>query len=78
MALYVSGRGARSPQFTATKKTLHDTRVVLCLHHAAALEYKNAVVSTPDTDIFVILLYHAHATKLTVYLRETLTTSQPL
>jgi len=29
-----------------------DTRVVLYLHHAAALGYKNAVVRTPDTDIF--------------------------
>jgi len=45
-----------------------DTRVVLYLHHAAALGYKNAVVRTPDTDIFMILLYHAHAIKLTVYL----------
>ena len=45
-----------------------DTRVVLYLHHAASLGYKNAVVRTPDTDIFVILLYHAHAIKLTVYL----------
>ena len=45
-----------------------DTRVVLYLHHAAALGYKNAVVRTPDTDILVILLYHAHAIKLTVYL----------
>ena len=45
-----------------------DTRVVLYLHHAAALGYKNAVVRTPDTDIFVILLYHAHTIKMTVYL----------
>ena len=45
-----------------------DTRVVLYLHHAAALGYKNAVVRTPDTDIFVILLYHAHSINLTVYL----------
>lgn len=45
-----------------------DTRVVLYLHHAVALGYKNAVVRTPDTDIFMILLYHAHAIKLTVYL----------
>ena len=36
-----------------------DTRVVLYLHYAAALGYKNAVVRTPDTDIFAILLYHA-------------------
>ncbi|XP_034071932.1 uncharacterized protein LOC117545981 [Gymnodraco acuticeps] len=45
-----------------------DTRVVLYLHHAAALGYKNAVVRTPDSDIFVILLYHAHAIRLTIYL----------
>ena len=45
-----------------------DTRVVLCLHHPAALRYKNAVVRTPDTDIVMILLYHTHAIKLTVYL----------
>ena len=43
-----------------------DTRVVLYLHHA--LGYKNAVVRTPDADIFVSLLYHAQAIKLTVYL----------
>lgn len=45
-----------------------DTRVVLYLHHAVALGYKNAVVRTPDTDIFVILLYHAHAIQLTIFL----------
>ncbi|KAK7092092.1 hypothetical protein V1264_009693 [Littorina saxatilis] len=45
-----------------------DTRVVLYLHHAAEIGYKNAVVRTPDTDIFVILLYHAHEIKLNVYL----------
>ena len=45
-----------------------DTTVVLYLHHAATLGYKDAVVRTHDTDIFVILLYHAHKIKLTVYL----------
>ena len=45
-----------------------DARVVLYLHHAAALGYNNAVVRTPDTDIFMILLYHDHASKLTEYL----------
>ena len=45
-----------------------DTRVVLYHHHAAAIGYKSAVVRTPDTDIFVILLYHANAINLTVYL----------
>ena len=32
------------------------------------LGYKNAVVRTPDTDILVILLYHAHTIILTIYL----------
>ena len=32
------------------------------------LGYKNAVVRTPDTDILVILLYHAHTISLTIYL----------
>jgi len=45
-----------------------DTRVVLYLHHACALGYKNAVVRTADTDIFVILLCNAHAIKLIIYL----------
>lgn len=45
-----------------------DTRVVLYLHHAATIGYKNAVVRTPDTDIFLILLYHANSIRLTVYL----------
>ena len=63
MALYVSSlKCVNSQQST-------DTRVVLyLLHHAAALGYKNAVVRTPDTDIYMILLYHAHTIKLTEYL----------
>jgi len=32
------------------------------------LGYKNAVVRTPDTDVLVILLYHAHTISLTIYL----------
>ena len=45
-----------------------DTRVVLYLQHAAKLGYKSAVVRTPDTDIFLILLHHAHSITLTIYL----------
>ena len=45
-----------------------DTRVVLYLHHAVSLGYRKAVVRTPDTDIFFILLYHAHTIDLTIYL----------
>ena len=45
-----------------------DTRVVLYLNYAAKLGYKSAVVRTPDTDIFLILLHHAHSIPLTIYL----------
>lgn len=38
-----------------------DVRVVLYLKYAAKLGYKSAVVRTPDTDIFMILLHHAHS-----------------
>lgn len=41
---------------------------MLYLHHAVNLGYKYAVVQTPDTDILVILLYHAHTISLTIYL----------
>ena len=37
-----------------------DTLTVLYLKYAAKLEYKSAAVRTPGTDIFVILLHHAH------------------
>lgn len=45
-----------------------DTRVVLYLNYAVKLGYKSAVVRTPDTDIFIILLQHAHHIALTIYL----------
>ena len=45
-----------------------DTRVVLYLQYAAKLGYKSAVVRTPDTDIFLILLHHAQSIALTIYL----------
>ena len=41
-----------------------DTYVVLYLKYAVQLGNK----STPDTDIFVILLHHAHSILLTIYL----------
>ena len=40
---------------------------IVTLHHAGFLRYKNAVLTTPDTGIFVILLYYASAITLTVY-----------
>ena len=45
-----------------------DTRVVMYLHHAEKLGFKSAVVRTPDSDIFFILLLHSHDLTLTVYL----------
>ena len=45
-----------------------DTRVVLYLQYAAKLGYKSAVVRTPDTYIFCILLHHAQSIALTIYL----------
>ena len=45
-----------------------DARVVLYLNHAAALGFKSAIVRTPDTDIFFILLHHSHSIKLAIYL----------
>ena len=45
-----------------------DTRVILYLNHAASQGHQSAVVRTPDTDIFFILLHHADRIKLTIYL----------
>ncbi|XP_063959228.1 uncharacterized protein LOC135154916 [Lytechinus pictus] len=45
-----------------------DTRVVLYLKYAAKLGYKSAVVRTPDTDIFLILLHYAQSIPITIYL----------
>ena len=45
-----------------------DTRTALYLKYAAKLGYKLAVIRTPDTDIFFILLHHAQSIALTVFL----------
>ena len=45
-----------------------DTCTVLYLKYAAKFGYKSAVVMTPDTDIFLILLHHANNIPLTIYL----------
>ena len=45
-----------------------DTRVVLYHNYAVKLGYTSAVVRTPDTDIFFILLRYAHSIPLTTYL----------
>ena len=46
-----------------------DTRVILCLNYAVELGYKSAVVRTPDTDIFFLLLHYALDVKLKIYLQ---------
>ena len=37
-----------------------DTRVVLYINYAKELGFQSTIVRTPDTDIFFILLFHAH------------------
>ena len=44
-----------------------DTRIVIYLHYAEKLEFKSAVVRSPDSDIFFILLLHAHEISITIY-----------
>lgn len=45
-----------------------DTRVVLYLNYVVRLGFKSALVRTPDTDIFFILLHYAHSIPITIYL----------
>ena len=45
-----------------------DTRVVLYIRYAQEKGFQSAVVRTPDTDIFFILLHHAHDLTITVYI----------
>nr|XP_033967869.1 uncharacterized protein LOC117468025 [Pseudochaenichthys georgianus] len=45
-----------------------DSRIVLYLHQAVKWGYKSSVVRTPDTDILMILLYHASRINLSIYL----------
>ena len=44
-----------------------DTRVILYINYAKAQGFKSVVVRTPDTDIFFILLYHAHNIQMKIY-----------
>ena len=45
-----------------------DTRIVLYLRYIAKKGFKSAVVRSPDTDIFFILLHQANAIPLTIFL----------
>ena len=45
-----------------------DTRVILYVHYTKYQGFKSVVVRTPDTDIFFILLYHAHSVEIHIYI----------
>ena len=51
-----------------SKQEETDTRIIIYLQYAAKQGFKSAVVRSPDTDIFFIILYYAHMINLTVYL----------
>ena len=53
-------------QTRSTNQEETDTHVVLYLQLAVQMGYKSAVIRTPDTDIFVIQLHHAHALQITI------------
>ena len=45
-----------------------DTRVVLYINYAQSKGFKSVVVRTPDTDIFFILLHHAHDLQIAIFI----------
>ena len=45
-----------------------DTPVILYIQYAESLGFPSAVVRTPDSDIFFILLFHAHHFNVIIYL----------
>ena len=52
----------------ASNQETTDTRVVLYLKYPVKLGFKSAVVMSPDTDIFFILLHYAHSILLAICL----------
>ena len=44
-----------------------DTRIVIYIKYVEDQGFKSVVVRTPDTDIFFILLFHAHDPEITIY-----------
>ena len=44
-----------------------DTRIVIYIKNAEDQGFKSVVVRTPDTDVFFILLFHAHDLEITIY-----------
>ena len=45
-----------------------DTRVILYIQYAESLGFPSAVVCTPDSNIFFILLFHAYRFNIIIYL----------
>ena len=44
-----------------------DTSIVIYIKYAEDQGFKSVVVRTPDTDVFFILLFHAHGLEITIY-----------
>ena len=45
-----------------------DTQVILYIQYAESLGFPSSVVHTPDSNIFFILLFHAHRFSIIIYL----------
>ncbi len=45
-----------------------DTRIILYLQHAVTEGYQSAIIRSPDSDIFFILLHYAHQLDIIVYM----------
>lgn len=45
-----------------------DTRVILYLSYIERMGFSSAIVRTPDTDVFFLLLCHAHDFTIIIYL----------
>ena len=61
-----------------SKQEETDTRIIIYLQYAAKQGFKSAVVRSPETDIFFIILYYAHTINLTVYLDTGLENTESL
>ena len=52
--------------YSNQEETRH-THIVLYVHNASKQGFQSVVIRTPDTDIFFILLHHAHDVPITIY-----------
>ena len=44
-----------------------DPKIIMYLHYTAKQGFQSAVIRSPDSDIYFIMLYYAHDINLTVY-----------